>query len=94
MTKIHLTDGGVTAQVVNTREQLDELLDGVNEHGRDHAVILFGDSAWLLYCTDPDGTWLVETGDPQERIIDDYYQTFDGMPLIQYPATLITEPEL
>lgn len=35
------------------------------------AVILVSGTPWLAYCTDPDGEWFFECGDPEERMTED-----------------------
>lgn len=35
------------------------------------AAVVVGGNLWLAYCTDPDGDWFFESGDPEERMVED-----------------------
>lgn len=64
-----------------TFPEFRDALDALNyEAGADATCVTTGNGAalWFAYCTDPDGIWFLETGDPTQRIIDDCY---DPLPL-------------
>lgn len=56
-------------------ETLVELRDALHdlnyERGIDTAAVVINDVVHLAYCTDPDGEWFLENGDPEERISED-----------------------
>jgi hypothetical protein len=60
---------------IETFEELEDYLQDLNyEHGQDAAAIRTGGQGNRLYfafCTDPDGEWFLETGDPRERLFDE-----------------------
>jgi hypothetical protein len=62
---------------IETFGQLEEYLQDLNyEHGQDAtALTTNAGTLFMAYCTDPDGAWFVETGDPRERIEEE-----DGEP--------------
>lgn len=61
---------------LSTFPEFRDALDALNyESGIDATCVTTGNGStlWFAYCTDPDGIWFLETGDPAERIIDDCY---------------------
>lgn len=56
-------------RTAGTFAELEELLQDLNyEHGIDHTAILSEGILYSAFCTDPDGEWILETGDPRERM--------------------------
>jgi hypothetical protein len=55
--------------VINTFEELSDYLQDLNyENGQDSTALTTHDGAlFFVFCTDPDGAWVLETGDPTER---------------------------
>lgn len=56
--------------VIDTFEQLEEYLQDLNyEHGQDTTALTTREGHLIMtYCTDPDGEWFLEPGDPRERM--------------------------
>lgn len=52
-------------------DDLRDYLIDANSEGADGVVVLVSGSPWLAYCTDPDGEWFFECGDPEERMTED-----------------------
>lgn len=55
--------------VIDTFEELSDYLQELNyEHGQDATALTTHDGTlFFAFCTDPDGAWCLETGDPTER---------------------------
>lgn len=64
--------GTYTAAEAATFGDLEQYLHDLNyEHGIDHGAIIAEGIMYSAFCTDPDGAWILETGDPAERISDE-----------------------
>lgn len=54
---------------IKTFSELEDYLQDLNyEHGCDHTAIEASGILYSAFCTDPDGAWVLETGDPRERM--------------------------
>jgi hypothetical protein len=72
-----------SATTLDTFEELEHYLQDLNyEHGIDHAGVIAEGIMYSTFCTDPDGAWILETGDPAERMED------EGGELIYTPLQL------
>jgi hypothetical protein len=65
---------------------LEDYLQDLNyEQGCDHTAILTEGILYAAFCTDPDGDWILETGDPRDRMEyqrqGDKEQTYQPLPL-------------
>lgn len=55
--------------VLENFKALEDYLQDLNyEHGCDHTAILTEGILYSAFCTDPDGDWILETGDPRDRM--------------------------
>lgn len=62
---------------INRFTELREALDHLNyDLGASSTAITSdeGRSFWFAFCTDPDGHWCLESGDPRERMTDSGYE--------------------
>ena len=61
----------MTAENETRFTDADDLLDWLadqNHPGSGQAAIEVQGILWLAYCTDPDGEWFFESGDPNDRM--------------------------
>lgn len=57
-----------TLTVKQTYQELESFLQDLNyDHGQGNAAIAVDGILYAAFCTDPDGSWILETGDPRER---------------------------
>lgn len=82
---------------LNTFPEFRDALNDLNhESGVDATCVTTGNGSalWFAYCTDPDGTWFLETGDPSERVIDDCYDPL-GLDAVRAlgPWTILWAPD-
>ena len=59
------------SHMIISAEHLEEYLTGLNSTGVDHVALVTDGALWLAYCTDPDGEWFFESGDPLDRFARD-----------------------
>lgn len=95
----------IDSQQPRTIETLDELRDYLQdlnyEEGIDHTALTAGSEKALFFafCTDPDGEWFLETGDPRERF-EEEGEEYVYVPLSldhltnMGPFTILHEPSL
>lgn len=55
----------------NSAEDMRDYLTELNFEPVDGVVVVIMGTPWLAYCTDPDGEWFFESGDPEERMTED-----------------------
>lgn len=63
----------IQPECIESFSKLEDLLQGLNfDHGESSAMVLTRHGRiHLAFCTDPDGAWFLETGDPRDHFTPD-----------------------